>query len=79
MTQMAQHFHDFVTKLKKLNSDCQVKTFHDSLIKDRIERGTSDNTLGERLLRESELTLPKTISTGHAAAEIHKHAHKILK
>ena len=33
----------------------------------------------ERLLRESELTLPKAISAGHAAEETHKHAREILK
>ena len=33
----------------------------------------------ERLLRESELTLPKAISVSHAAEETRKHAHEILK
>ena len=54
-------------------------TLHDPLIKDRIDRGTNDNSLRESLLCESELILPKTISAGHAAEETHKDAHKILK
>ena len=41
--------------------------------------GTNDNSLRERLLRESELTLPKAISAGHAAEETRKHAREILK
>ena len=54
-------------------------TLYDPLIKDRIGHGTNDNSLRERLLCESELTLPKTISDGHAAAETHKDAREILK
>ena len=77
--QMAQLFHDFVAELKRLSSECQFKTLHDPLIKDRIDCGTNDNFLRERLLRESELTLPKMISAGHAAAETHKDAREILK
>ena len=41
--------------------------------------GTYDNSLRERLLRESELTLPKAIPAGHAAEETRKHAREILK
>ena len=37
------------------------------------------NSLRERLLRESELTLPKAISAGHAAEETRKHAREILQ
>ena len=41
--------------------------------------GTKDNSLCERHLRESDLTLSKVISTGHAAEETCKHACKILR
>ena len=54
-------------------------TLHDPLIKDRIDCVTNDNSLRERLLRESELTLPKAILAGHAAAETQKDAREILK
>ena len=39
----------------------------------------NDNSLREHLLRESELTLLKAISAGHATEETHKYACKILK
>ena len=41
--------------------------------------GANDNSLRERFLRESELTLPKAISAGHAGEETRKHAHEILE
>ena len=41
--------------------------------------GTNDNSLRERLLCESELTLPKAISAGRTAEETRKHAREILK
>ena len=72
-----QNFHDFVTELKKLSSECEFETLHDSLIKDMIVCGTNDNSLRERLLLESQLTLPKAISAGHAAEETRKHAREI--
>ena len=71
--------HDLDTGLKKISSECEFETLLDSLIKCMIVCGTSNNSLRERLLRESELTLPKAISSGHAAKETHKHACKILK
>ena len=48
-------------------------------MKDVIVCGTNDNSLRERLLRESELTLPKAMSAGHAAEETRKHAREILQ
>ena len=41
--------------------------------------GTNDNDFRKRLLRESDLTLSRAISTGHAAAEPRKHARDILQ
>ena len=40
---------------------------------------TNDKEPRERLLRESDLTLPRAISAGHAAEEIRKHAREILE
>ena len=77
--QEGQNFHDFVTELKKLSSECEFDNLQDSLIKDMIVCGTKDNSLRERLLRECDLTLSKAISAGHAAEETRKHAHKILR
>ena len=67
-----QNFHDFVTELKKLSSECEFENLLDSLIKAMIVCGTNDNSLREHLLRKSELTLPKVISAGHAAEETPK-------
>ena len=39
--------------------------------------GTKDNSLRERLLRETDLTLSRAISAGHAAEETRKHAREI--
>ena len=41
--------------------------------------GTNDNSLRERLLRESQLILPKATSAGRAAEETRKYARKIFK
>ena len=40
---------------------------------------TNDKEPRERLLRESDLTLPRAISAGHAAEEIRKYAREILE
>ena len=41
--------------------------------------GINDNALRERLLRDSELTLSRTISAGHVAEETQKHAYEIVQ
>ena len=41
--------------------------------------GTNDNAFRERLLRESDLTLSRAISAGHAAEVAQKHAREILQ
>ena len=76
--QEGQNFHDFVTELKKLSSECEFDNLQDSLIKDMIVCGTKDNSLRERLLREYDLTLSKAISAGHAAEKTRKCACEIL-
>ena len=37
-----QNFHYFVTKPKNCNSECELGTLHNSLIKDMIVCGTND-------------------------------------
>ena len=76
--QEGQNFHDFVTELKQVSSECEFDNFQDSLIKDMIACSTKDNSLREGLLWECGLTPSKAISAGHAAEEIRKHASKIL-
>ena len=51
-----QNFHDFVTELKRLGSECGFESLYDSFMKDVIVYGTNDKSLREHLLGESELT-----------------------
>ena len=51
----------------------------ESLIKDIIVCGTSDNRLRERLLREHDLTLVKAVEIDHAAEETSKHTKELKK
>ena len=51
-----QNFHDFVTELKRIGSECEFVSLYDSFIKDVIVCGTNDKSLREHLLGESELT-----------------------
>ena len=41
--------------------------------------GTNDNAFCQRLLKESDFTLSRAISAGHAAKESRTHAHEILQ
>ena len=52
-----QSFQNFITELKKLSAGCELENLRDSLIKDMIVCSTNDNAFGEKLLRESGLTL----------------------
>ena len=74
-----EFFDDFVTELKKRSAPCEFGTIKESLIKDIIVYGTSDNRLRERLLREHDLTLVKAVEIGHAAEETLKHAKELEK
>ena len=50
--QESQNFHIFLTKLKKVSSECEFDNLQDSLIKDVIVCGTWGNSFRDRLLRE---------------------------
>ena len=62
-----QNFANFVTELKKRSADCEFSTLKNSLVKDMIICGILDNSLRERMLRETELTLERAIQLGQAA------------
>ena len=64
-----ESFDDFVTQLKKLSYDCESGELRDSLIRDVIIIGVSDNRLRERLLREPSLSLDNAIKYGQATEE----------
>ena len=68
-----QPFNSFVTELKKLSAECAFETLKDSLVMDMVIVGVNDNGLRERMLRESDLDLPKAIKLGQAAEEAKKH------
>ena len=72
-----QSFDEFVTELKKRSAECEFETLRDDLIRDIIICGINDNRLRERLLREPELTLQKTIQIGHAAEETKRHVKEL--
>ena len=63
---------DFVTHLKTLSQDCDFLTLRDSLVKDMIICGVTDNKLRERFLREADLDLDEAIKLGQAAEETKK-------
>ena len=71
--QDGQPFTDFVTTLKRLGDECEFQTLKESLVKDMIICGVTDNKLRERMLREADLDLPKAIKLGLAAEETQKH------
>ena len=64
-----QSFDHYVTELKKLSSECELGTLMDSLIRDMIIVGITDNRLRERLLHEADLTLERCIQLGHATEQ----------
>ena len=48
-------------KLRKLSSDCELEGLRESLLRDMLINGLNDKKLQERLLRESNLDLNKTV------------------
>jgi hypothetical protein len=74
-----QSFDEFVTELKKRSAECEFEALRESLIRDIIICGINDNRLRERLLREPELSLQKTIQIGHAAEETKRHVIELQK
>ncbi|XP_033731746.1 uncharacterized protein K02A2.6-like [Pecten maximus] len=57
----------YVTDLKNKSKSCEFGDLCDSLIKDRIVCGIADVHLRERLLREPNLTLQKTVTICRAS------------
>ena len=73
-----ESFDDFVTQLKNLSTDCEFGELKDSLIRDAIIIGVSDNRLHEHLLSEPLLSLDNAIKYGQATEESKHHA-KVLQ
>ena len=54
-------FNKYITELKKLSNDCELQDLKNELLRDMLIIGLHDKNLKERLLRESNLDLEKTI------------------
>lgn len=70
-------FDTYLTDLRRKAERCEFGTIKDSLIRDQIVIGTNNVALRERLLRESELTLEKTINLCRISEQSKEHL-KIL-
>ena len=66
-------FDDFVTELKKLSKECEFSNLQNSLIRDMIVIGVTDNHLKWRLPLESDLALDSALQLGHAYEENKKY------
>ena len=55
-------FVQYLAELHTLSKTCEFGNLEDSLVRDKIVCGIPDNGLRERLLREPNLTLDKTIN-----------------
>ncbi|GFV13686.1 transposon Tf2-9 polyprotein [Trichonephila clavipes] len=62
-----QTIETYVTQLKTLTSKCEFAEQENGLIRDRIVLGIKDSVLQERLLRENNLSIEKTIEILRAA------------
>ena len=72
-----QDFKTFVTELKTLSAECDFSTLRDSLIKDMIICGVSDNQLRERMLREPAINLQKAVELGHSSEQTKLHTKEL--
>ncbi|XP_057290719.1 uncharacterized protein LOC130613381 [Hydractinia symbiolongicarpus] len=64
-----QSFAEFVIQLKKLSKDCEFNDLRESLMRDVIIVGVSDDRLRERMLREPDLNLDKALQLGNSAEQ----------
>ncbi|KAG5880756.1 hypothetical protein JTB14_010939 [Gonioctena quinquepunctata] len=64
-----ESFENLLAELKKIARDCEFGTFKDRLIKDRIVSVIGDQKLKDRLLRETNLDLTKTIEICRVAEQ----------
>lgn len=74
----AENIDAYVTDLKNKAKDCEFGDLHDSLIRDRIVCGVSEDQTRARLLRETDLTLKRAIDICRAN-EITSNQVKALK
>ena len=58
---------EYATELRSRAQSCEFSSLKDGVIRDRIICGMLDNSVRERLLRQDELTLEKTLQLCRAA------------
>ena len=66
-TQNGRPFDTFVVDLRNKAKTCEFGAMQDTLIRDRIVCGIDSNTIRERLLRNTDLSLDDAIATVSAA------------
>ena len=57
-----ESFDKFMTKLKKLSSDCELGELKNYLIKNIVAICVTDNSLRKRVLKEPNINLEKVIA-----------------
>ena len=72
-------FDQYLAELHTLSKTCEFGNLKDSLVRDKIVCGIPDNGLRERLLREQNLTLDKTINMCRAAETTRAQAKELRK
>ena len=74
-----QSFSEFIVQLKKLSTDCEFNELKESLIRDMIIVGVTDDRLRERMLREPDLNLGKALQLGNSAEQTKHHIKELKK
>lgn len=75
---MGENIDQYVNELRNRGKTCEFGGLTESLIKDRIVCGITDNGLRERLLRESDLDLEKALALCRAAETVRSQAKELL-
>ena len=68
-----EDFDHFLTRIKNLAATCEFQDIKDSMIRDRIVAGISDNCTRERLLAKKDLTLATASETCQTAELAKQH------
>ena len=73
--EIGQSFDDYTNELKKLSSDFELEGLRESPLRDMLIIGLNNKKLQERLLRESNLDLNKTVEICRIVEVTHSQAH----
>uniref|UniRef100_A0A6P7GMJ4 Uncharacterized protein LOC114344216 n=1 Tax=Diabrotica virgifera virgifera TaxID=50390 RepID=A0A6P7GMJ4_DIAVI len=73
-----ESFDSFLGDLRRLASGCDFGALKDRLVKDRIVIGIRDKKTKDRLLRETNLSLAKTIEICKAAEQTEEYVRQLM-